>query len=77
MANGLGIAADKQPFLFTEMPLEQASQDTNHFGLGLSIANNLALACGAQVSIFSVEGKGTICSLALPHPFKTTNVSED
>jgi len=75
--NGVGIAADKQPFLFTEMPLEQASQDNINFGLGLSIANNLALACGAQASITTMEGRGTNCCLKLPHSFKTTNGCED
>lgn len=75
--NGLGIPYEKQQYLFTEVVSEEPSKDNVNFGLGLSIAKNLALTCGAQASIISEVGKGTNCCLSLPHPFKKPSVNGD
>jgi signal transduction histidine kinase len=69
--SGRGIPAGKIPSIFD--PFVQA--DTGHarsaegVGLGLSISRSLARAMGGDLSVQSVEGKGSSFTLTLPrHP---------
>ena len=62
---GVGISVDQQAHLFEEFTSTENSKASDSFGLGLSIASNLAKACEAVVKIHANEGKGTTCTLRL------------
>jgi signal transduction histidine kinase len=64
---GEGIPADLQGYLFEEFLTQYKKTQSDSLGLGLSIAKNLADACGARVDISTKEGEGTCCSLLLPY----------
>lgn len=65
--SGIGIAEDKQAFLFT--PFIQANDEiTRNFGgtgLGLSICQEIATAMGSKIELVSTENKGSTFSFTL------------
>lgn len=66
--NGPGIAADKQSLIFDEfMRLEHAQrQHQQGLGLGLAIAQGLAVMLGHPLLVSSVEGKGSMFAVTVP-----------
>ena len=69
---GIGIARDKQSSVFE--PFVQAdpsrTRRTEGTGLGLAISRDLAHGMGADLSVRSVEGKGSTFILSLPVPIQ-------
>ena len=60
---GEGIPPDDLPHIFDRF---YKSPDSRGSGLGLTIARNLVLAHGGEISASSVIGKGTTISFTLP-----------
>jgi signal transduction histidine kinase len=72
--NGPGIAAEEQEQIFT--PFYRSSADTRFpqgMGLGLSIAREIVVAHGAQLTLTSQRGQGSTFSIELPKPPLTSN----
>ncbi|MGO5000335.1 NahK/ErcS family hybrid sensor histidine kinase/response regulator [Oceanisphaera sp. W20_SRM_FM3] len=66
--NGPGIAADKQGAIFDEfMRLEHGQRQYQQgLGLGLAIAQGLAVMLGHSLAVRSTEGKGSVFSVTVP-----------
>ena len=65
--NGMGIAAEDLPFIFTRFYRGDKSRQANgEAGLGLTIAKALVEAQGGTIGVASEEGKGTIFTICLP-----------
>jgi len=72
--NGPGIAAEEQEQIFT--PFYRSSADTRFpqgMGLGLSIAREIVVAHGAQLTLTSQRGQGSTFSIELPKPTPAAN----
>lgn len=71
---GIGISAEAQKNLFT--PFSQADSSIARkyggTGLGLAICKRLIEAMGAEIQLFSHEGKGTTFHFTLPMPVAGT-----
>lgn len=67
---GRGMAPDQIGRLFTPFEQGDASVAATHggTGLGLAISRNLARLMGGQLTAFSVEGSGSVFTLALTFP---------
>jgi len=67
---GQGMAPDQVGRLFTPFEQGDASIASKHggTGLGLSISRNLARLMGGQLTAFSVQGSGSVFTLALTFP---------
>ena len=65
---GIGIASEHLPFLFERFYRVDSSRTraTGGAGLGLSIAQSLAIAQGGRITVESVLGKGSTFHLFLP-----------
>ncbi|GAF83941.1 unnamed protein product, partial [marine sediment metagenome] len=72
--NGPGIAAEEQEKIFT--PFYRSSADTRFpqgMGLGLSIAREIVVAHGAQLTLTSQRGQGSTFAIELPKPSPAAN----
>ena len=66
MDQGVGVPSNLQMHLFNEFFSQTVAHNEGSFGLGLSIAQNLANACNAHIALDTKEGRGTTCILSLP-----------
>ncbi len=67
--NGIGIAPDHLPHIFDRFFRANRSRsdfDSNHFGLGLAISQEIAKAHGGEIYVQSQIGQGSTFSLRLP-----------
>lgn len=65
--NGLGIPADDQKKVFDRFyRADKSRSDKRHFGLGLSMAKDLALQHGGTLELSNTPGGGCTFSLKLP-----------
>lgn len=65
--HGQGISAEDKPYIFDRFYCADKSHtDKSHFGLGLSIAKELAEFLSADVGIKNTEGGGATFFLTLP-----------
>lgn len=73
--NGEGIAKDKQSLLFSKY--QQAPADGQHqgTGLGLYVVKGVVKAHGGNVTLDSIEGKGTTISFSLPINSMSSNLT--
>ncbi len=74
--NGIGILANQQQKVF-EM-FYRATNQGGGAGLGLYIAQRMAINLGGKISLASAPGRGTVASLVLPnlHEPERTSVAE-
>jgi len=64
---GIGIAEDKQQFVFDAFSqIEGTTKDYGGTGLGLAICKELATMLGGSLTLKSQEGKGSIFTLSIP-----------
>jgi len=65
---GIGIAADKMPYLFRSFSQLDSSSTRSYggTGLGLAVSKGLVEAMGGQISADSEPGKGSLFSFSLP-----------
>jgi len=59
--NGCGLQVEQD-----EPGLPVQTKKTQGLGLGMKISTQLAQACGGQLDIYSRQGEGTLCKLAIP-----------
>ena len=65
--HGTGIAKEDQPFIFDRFYCADKSRtEKQHFGLGLSIAKELAELLGGKIGFLETEGGGATFYLTLP-----------
>lgn len=65
---GVGIAPDQQSLVFKEFYKSPSNVGTTDgFGLGLAIVTQLSELIGAEISLRSRRGRGTVVSLQLGH----------
>lgn len=62
----IGIRADALPHIFERFYREDHVHTTRGFGLGLPIARRIIELHGGSLSIDSVPGRGTTCTIRLP-----------
>ncbi|WP_027483329.1 sensor histidine kinase [Deinococcus pimensis] len=63
---GVGIAADKLPFVFDRLYRAEDARSEGGSGLGLSICKSIVEAHGGRIGIRSEPGRGTTVTFALP-----------
>lgn len=65
--HGKGIAKEDQPYIFDRFyRADKSHTDKSHFGLGLSIARELARILGGKIGFEDTEGGGVTFFLTLP-----------
>jgi signal transduction histidine kinase len=66
--NGIGIAAEDLPRLFTPFFRSDRSRGrgTGGFGLGLALSRRIAVAHGGDVAVESAVDQGTVVRVTLP-----------
>lgn len=67
--SGIGILKEDQPKIFDRFYRADASRsdhEKKHYGLGLAISREIALAHGGELRVESEEGKGSVFTLQLP-----------
>ena len=77
--NGIGIAADDLPRLFTEFQQLDASASKRHHGtgLGLALTRRLVEAQGGSVGVRSEPGVGSVFHLVLDRVMSTQASADD
>ena len=66
---GIGISPDQQSLVFKEFYKSQANPGTSEgFGLGLAIVTHLVDLIGAELTLKSRRGRGTVVSIQLGKP---------
>jgi PAS domain S-box-containing protein len=78
---GIGIAEDQVKAIFEEFrQIDNPARDRRKgLGLGLSIAQRLALLLGHTIDVRAIQGKGAVFSIELPlaeHPLSTAERAE-
>jgi Na+/proline symporter/signal transduction histidine kinase/CheY-like chemotaxis protein len=63
--NGVGIAPDKQEFIFEEFTRAEQSHADQGLGLGLAIARGIARTLGHHIGLRSWVGEGTVFSISV------------
>lgn len=63
---GIGIAREHLPQLFVEFRRLHSRREYEGTGLGLAICQRIAELHGGQISVRSVEGEGSVFTLAVP-----------
>ena len=67
MDHGIGIPDESKSRIFERFfQVDKSRRDKSHFGLGLSIAKELAELHGGQLTITDTEGGGATFTLILP-----------
>lgn len=64
---GIGIAADKHARIFEEFYQAGERDRTQGLGLGLAIVRRLTRILGAELTLRSIPGKGSVFKVLLPH----------
>jgi two-component system, OmpR family, sensor kinase len=64
--NGIGIPEDELPFIFDRFYRVDKSRSSIGFGLGLSIAQSIAMAHGGKIYAKANVPRGTIFTISLP-----------
>jgi len=67
---GIGIPEDELPHIFDRFYRVDKSRSSAGFGLGLSIAQSIAMAHGGRISARPNSPQGTIFTISLPIKFK-------
>ncbi|MFV3402633.1 MULTISPECIES: hybrid sensor histidine kinase/response regulator [Pseudomonas] len=65
---GIGISAQNQQRIFQQFERVAAQQASGGLGLGLYISEQIVLAHGGRIQVFSTEGQGATFSVYLPLP---------
>ncbi len=63
---GIGIPEDEMPFIFDRFYRIDKSRSTIGFGLGLSIAQSIAMAHGGKIYVKANSPQGTVFTVSLP-----------
>ncbi len=63
---GLGIPADRLPFIFARFYRVEDARSSSGFGLGLSITKSIVEAHGGTIEVESHVGLGTVFTLSFP-----------
>jgi len=64
--NGPGIPKDKQQKIFQEFERLEQNREVPGLGLGLAISERIAKLIGLQITLHSVENKGTCFAIEVP-----------
>ncbi|WP_085299586.1 PAS domain-containing hybrid sensor histidine kinase/response regulator [Cognaticolwellia mytili] len=64
--NGPGIAPSHQQRIFQEFERLEQNREVPGLGLGLAISERIAKLLGLQISLRSIEGKGTVFMIDVP-----------
>ncbi|GAW95670.1 MULTISPECIES: hybrid sensor histidine kinase/response regulator [Colwellia] len=76
--NGPGIAADKQQTIFQEFERLEQNREIPGLGLGLAIAERMAVLLGLKISVKSTLGKGTCFMIEVPRvPLSSINADSE
>ncbi|NLX42484.1 MAG: sensor histidine kinase, partial [Chloroflexi bacterium] len=62
---GIGVSAEAAPRVFERFFKTDASRSSGGIGLGLAIARHIVEAHGGEISLSSVEGRGSAFSFTL------------
>lgn len=69
--HGTGIHDKDKPFIFNRFyQCDKSHTQREHFGLGLSIANELVFKLGGRIELFDTEGGGCTFKVFLPLAFR-------
>ena len=65
--HGQGISDEDKPYIFDRFfCVDKSHTDKSHFGLGLSIANELVNKLEGKIQLFDTSGGGCTFNISLP-----------
>lgn len=73
--NGPGIALSQQQRIFQEFERLEQNREVPGLGLGLAISERIAKLLGLQISLRSIEGKGTVFMIDVPRGAAPVNIN--